>query len=92
VGIDGDDPASEWLSQYWDKDQLALMEMAYEGSDDCSEDATHLAEEYLDADDYMDENSPPAKALLFHSIHYDPSDRLRAIAQNIIDNNGEFKP
>lgn len=74
----GRDNITDSLENYFDANQLNLIECAFEG-DDITGDFNNDDEEYR-------------AALSYYSKYSDTKKRLRAILINIIKNNGTFKP
>lgn len=74
---------SNGLNKYFSKPQLELIELAFEGSDG------FFAYEGTSAD--ISEKQYDA-AILFHETYTDPTKRLVAIMNNVIENKGTFKP
>lgn len=74
----------EVLLDHFSSEQLGLIECAFEG-----------AVGYINVDDYEDTDDLPAEvesALAYADKYEDPQDRLVAIMQNIVDNDGMFVP
>lgn len=95
--IDQDDPAKGWLSNFFEDDQLAMMEAAFECNTDCSSDTTDTfyeqREEWTDINgDYCNENIPIICAVEFGKKFDNSQERLEGIMQNVIDNKGTFVP
>jgi hypothetical protein len=68
---------NELEDSVFSKEQMDLIESAYEGS--CMGDVHCLGEDW-------------DHASAFHEDHKNPANRLIAIMQNIIDHDGEFRP
>jgi hypothetical protein len=89
------DEMHEQLSPYFDRDQLALIECAFEQSEGFDYDLTISLEEARKARDF---GVGVAGALNFYKFQGPEWDRerdarvMRAIMQNIIDNGGTFIP
>ena len=91
VVIDGPSSSSKkFLSRFFDEDQLALMEIAFEGSCYVSHDTTALHKWYCSGSGY--EGSPVQHAEDFYHGFDCIESLLRGIMQNVIDNGGEFVP
>ncbi len=73
-----DNDMTGYLKRFFSVDQIAKMESAFEQRDSM-----------LDGDSVWDEY---AKAVEFGLKHRSADKRLRAIMQNVIDNNGIFRP
>lgn len=79
VEIGGDTASMRWLSQTFERDQLILMEAAFERT--CIED--------VEDEDLFERCS---RAVDFGEGFYDPEERLLAIMHNVVYNGGEFVP
>lgn len=98
INIDKGTPSRQWLGQWFGDDQLALMEAAFEAELGVSDDTERLREAYEESGEYdydMDDevaDTPLHDAVEFgEAIDY-PDERLRAIMENVVKNNGEFIP
>lgn len=83
LSIDKDTKAKEWLSKFFDSDELALIEAVYEKSTWISKDVEEL---------YNKDKESVTDALTFCTYYESRDFRLRKIMQNIIDNDGKFNP
>lgn len=80
----------EDLGQYFDNQQLALIESAFErDSGFCSD---HVNDEEPDEKVCKELMELATRAEDFGFAYEDDSDRLKAIMQNIVDNQGTFNP
>lgn len=97
IAIYGETPSKKWLEQWFDADQLTLIEAAFETSMNCGSDGESLYGKYLGSGKYEIAYGELVDSPINHAVYfgegYDGHDeRLRAIMQNIIDHNGEFVP
>ena len=80
---------TEGLKNIFTEHELLLIECAFE------KDTSFWNDRYDKYDEYYNETKAPKvfqQAKKFGEQHKKPVDRLLAIMQNIVDNNGVFKP
>jgi hypothetical protein len=87
---DGDDIVNI-LEDVFEEEELRLIEAAFEG--DGNENYFETYEEYdEDEDTYFTDYEPLNNAVAFHDNELGASEMLIKILNNVIENNGEFKP